>query len=66
VLAPPTADVDIKLLGTDGPLDAGIESIALLGSQEQIRWQRSPNGLTIRLLEKLPDLPVVGFRISCK
>ncbi|HUT11408.1 MAG TPA: alpha-L-fucosidase, partial [Thermoguttaceae bacterium] len=65
VLAPPTADVGIKSLGTDGPLDARIESIALLGSQEQIRWQRSPNGLTIRLPEKLPDLPVVGFRISC-
>ena len=66
VLAPPTADVVIKSLGTGGLLDAEIESITLLGSQAEIAWKRSAEGLTIQTPETLPDLPVIGFRISCK
>ena len=66
VLATPTADVVIKSLGTGGLLDVEIERITLLGSQADIAWKRSPEGLTIQTPEVLPDLPVIGFRISCK
>ena len=40
---------------------AGIE---LLGSSEEVRWERSADALTIQLPQKLPGKIVNGFRIT--
>ena len=64
VMARPTEDIVIKTLRTDGLYDNKIGKITMLGSSETLQWERSPNGLTIRLPETLPDQPVIGFRIS--
>jgi alpha-L-fucosidase len=67
VLAPPTEDIVIKTLAEGGGFDPEIKSIALLGSDELIKWRRSADALTIRLPKKLPrGLPVIGFQITAK
>ena len=66
VLAPPTRDIVIKTLRTGGPLDSEISSVDLLGSQEQIHWNRSSEALTIKLPRTRLDRPVIGFRISAE
>jgi len=47
-------------------LDREIVSIELMGSHAEIAWKRLANGLTIQAPTTLPELPVVGFRITCK
>ena len=64
VLAPPTKDVLIKSLKTGGVLNKEIQSIELLGSDEKIIWTRSKNGISIKCPKKLPNQPVIGFKIS--
>jgi alpha-L-fucosidase len=66
VLAPPTEDIQIKALKTDGLLTEIIGSISMLGSSEKLTWQRNKDGLTIVLPEKLPAQPVIGFDLSVK
>ncbi len=63
VLAPPSEDIVIKTLAEGGLLDAEITRIELMGSQEQIKWERSENALMITLPERLPGRIVNGFRI---
>jgi hypothetical protein len=41
-----------------------IKGIPMMGRNEKIKWNRSAEGLTIYLPKILPDLPVIGFRIS--
>ncbi|TWT71388.1 alpha-L-fucosidase [Crateriforma conspicua] len=64
VLARPTEDILIKTLSSNGLLDQSITGIRMLGSDEVIRWERSINGLTIRLPDEMPDSMVVGFALS--
>ncbi|VGO12228.1 hypothetical protein PDESU_00779 [Pontiella desulfatans] len=64
VLAVPTEDIVIKTLRKDGIYEGSIEKIKMLGSKEPIQWKRSADGLIIKLPTKLPDSPVIGFRIS--
>ena len=64
VLAPPTEDILIKSLKTGGLLNKKIMSVKLLGSEEEIKWERNENGLKIKLPGSLPDIPVIGFRID--
>jgi len=66
VLAPPTEDIVIESLATGGLLDREIVGIEVMGSHAEIAWKRSANGLTIQAPTALPELPVIGFRISCK
>lgn len=63
VLNKPNTDIVIKTLATGGLLPQGIESVAMMGSNEQLNWQRSAKGLVIKLPQKLPGEHVVGFEI---
>jgi len=64
VLAPPTKDILIKTLASGGLLTEEIKNISQLGSEEEIRWARSPEGVTIELPKTSAKLPVIGFRIT--
>ena len=66
VLATPKNDIRIKTLATGGLDDKEIESIQLLGSQESIEWDQTPEALTIKLPTTTPDQPIVGFKIQIK
>jgi len=63
VLAPPTKDIAIKTLAAGGLLDHEIAGIELMGSSEEIKWNRSADALTIQLPKTLPGQIVNGFRI---
>ncbi|MFG0254952.1 MAG: alpha-L-fucosidase [Rhodopirellula sp. JB053] len=63
VLAPATEDIVIKTLATGGLLEREILDISLMGSNEQIQWERTSDALTIELPENLPGKIVNGFRI---
>lgn len=66
VLAPPTEDVVIKSLATGGLLETEVDNIKLMGSDEEISWNRSEKGLTISLPQSLPETLVIGFSIHGK
>jgi alpha-L-fucosidase len=63
VLASPARDILITTLGTSGPLSGQIQSLALLGSSETLKWSRSAEGLAIKRPESLPCQYLAGFRI---
>jgi len=64
VLAPPTEDIVIKALASGALLDRKIANIELMGSNEEIKWSRSADALTIQLPRKLPGKIVNGFRVT--
>lgn len=66
VLAPPKEDIVINTLETGGLLGQEIASIELLGSDEPIKWNRSSDGLKIKLPKTLQGEIVNGFQITCK
>lgn len=66
VLAPPTDDIVIRTLAKNGLLDQKITHMALMGSDEKIKWKRNKNNLTIQLPEHLPGKIVNGFKITVK
>jgi len=66
VLARPRGDILIKALAAGGLLDGEIKDIALLGSNEVLRWKRSGTKLTIESPGELPKQPVIGFRITLR
>ncbi len=66
VLATPAKDILITTLGTGGPLSGQIQSIALLGSSETVKWSCSTEGLAIKRPESLPCKYLAGFRIILK
>ena len=66
VLAPPTKDILIKALAKGGLLEEKIKSITLLGTNEDIDWDRSDEALKIKLPKKMPNQPVTGFKITCQ
>ena len=66
MLARPTEDVVIKTLASGGVLEKEIDKIELLGSAQEIKWNRSEQGLTITLPPSLPETLVIGFAIHSK
>jgi len=64
VLAKPKKEIVIKTLAEGGILEAEIKSLSMMGSDDEINWDRSSDGLTIQLPKTLPDLPVIGFKIT--
>ncbi|NRD20710.1 alpha-L-fucosidase [Winogradskyella eckloniae] len=48
VLAPPTKDIQIKVLKSEGLLQKNIKDIQLLGSVDKINWKQNSDGLTIK------------------
>jgi alpha-L-fucosidase len=63
VLSKPSEDILIKTLKADGLLEQEIHKVELLGSNERIYWQRSSDGMTIKLPKHLPDSIVTGFKL---
>lgn len=63
VLAAPTEGVLIEALKSKGILDKAIKGISLLGSNEQISWKQTNEGLTINQPKQLPSQPAVCFKI---
>jgi len=61
-----TEQAVIKTLATGGLLDREIANIELMGSSEEIKWNRSADGLTIQLPKTIPGKIVNGFRILSK
>lgn len=66
VLAPPTKDIVIKTLASEGVFEEEIGTVTMLGSSENITWRRTSGGLIIDLPKQLPNQPVIGFRITKK
>ncbi|WP_404305303.1 alpha-L-fucosidase [Neorhodopirellula lusitana] len=66
ILAPPTANIVIETLATGGLLKEEIATIELMGSREEIKWDRDDSRLTIQRPQTLPKQPIIGFRISMK
>ena len=66
VLAPPTGDIFIRKLCQKGLYTGTVAEITMLGSDEKLVWEHSRQGLLIKIPEKLPDQPVIGFKISSK
>jgi len=64
VLARPTKDIVIETMAKGGAYEDTIASISLLGSDETIKWSRDEEALTIELPKKMPESPVVGFKIT--
>ncbi|WP_231602577.1 hypothetical protein [Neorhodopirellula pilleata] len=61
----PTKDIIIKTLATGGLLDQEIANVSLMGSDEEIKWNRNASGLTIQLPNTPQETLVSGFRIIC-
>ncbi|MCH6255600.1 alpha-L-fucosidase [Puniceicoccaceae bacterium K14] len=63
VLATPTSDILVKTLAEGGLLDKEISGVQMLGSEEEIQWSRSSEGLRIELPDSLPEQLVAGFKL---
>jgi len=66
VLALPTEDISIKTLASGGLYQDEISNVSMLGSSEKVKWTRTPDALTMELRQRLPNLPVIGFKIEKK
>jgi len=66
VLARPTGDIFIRKLCQKGLYTGTVAAITMLGSDEKLVWEHSRRGLLIKMPEKLPDQPVIGFKISSR
>ena len=64
VLAPPTKDIQIKSFADGGLLEERINNVTLLGSEQEITWNRSKNGLLIKRPLIGQDTLILGFRIE--
>jgi alpha-L-fucosidase len=63
----PETDVKIISLGKNSKLSTKkIASVRLLGSSDKLSWKQEDDALVISKPSKLPDLPVVTFRIEFK
>ena len=66
VLVPPTQEVTIKTLASGGILEQEIEKVTLLGSEEEVQWERSAEGMKIALPSVLPDTLAIAFKLELK
>ena len=66
VLAPPIKHVQVKTLAAGGLYEGRIGKVTMLGSREEIRWERSAEGLRLHVPETLPNQPVVCFKLAAQ
>lgn len=66
ILNQPKKDILIKTLATEGILDKEIAKIELMGSEEEIQWNRSADGLVITQPKSLSEALLMGFKITMK
>ncbi len=65
VLGVPKKDLQVKSLGTAAKLlDKPIGNIALLGSDEKIKWSQAADVLTVKVPKKMPNDIAIVFKIS--
>ncbi|WP_066631497.1 alpha-L-fucosidase [Labilibacter marinus] len=63
----PKKDIVIKSLSTDmAVLPVAIEKVELLGSDEEIKWERTSKGLEIKAPSSFPSEHSHAFRIICE
>lgn len=65
VMDKPDANIVVKSLGRNmAILNKEISSITMLGSDEEIKWTRTADSLTIDLPEEFPSELAIGFKIE--
>lgn len=65
VMDTPTQDIHVKTLGSDLTLlDGKIANIELLGSNETVQWEITPQALIIKLPNTIPTDFATGFKID--
>jgi alpha-L-fucosidase len=64
-LGTPTGDIKIMSLGKNSryKFDA-IKSIKMVGSNIKVKWSQEADAMVIKKPSKLPEWPVIGFRIE--
>jgi alpha-L-fucosidase len=63
----PAADVSIVSLGKNSKISAKkVSSVKMLGSKVKLKWKQEAGALVIKKPSKLPDWPVVTFKIEFK
>ncbi len=65
-MVPPAAALIVKSLGLAGENARPIASVALVGSDETLRWRQDNEALVIEKPERQPSADVVSFRVSFK
>jgi len=65
-LVKPTKDLLIKTFATGGILEKEIATVAMLGSEEEIQWERNAEGLKVTLPKAISGEYCVGFKLSLK
>ncbi len=63
-LAIPTDVLVVKTLGTGAEFAAPVKSIALVGSDEPVRWQQANDGLHIEKPAHLPSDNVISYTVT--
>jgi len=67
IMDTPKGDITIKTLSSAlGVLPVGIEKVQLLGSDEELKWERTADGLVIKAPSKFPTQHAHAFRIICE
>ena len=63
----PSGDVKIVSLGTNSKISGQkVKSVQLLGSNDKLTWKQEAGALVISKPIKLPDWPVVTFKVEFK
>lgn len=66
VMAPPTQTLSVKALGRTARTFQAIGEIALVGSDEPVRWQQDDDALRIECPRQLPCEEVISFRLTLR
>ncbi len=63
----PTSDINILSLGKNSKVSAQeIRSVKMLGSNDKLKWKQESGALVITKPSKIPEWPVVTFKIEFK
>ena len=67
VLDQPTKDINIKSFGTEMTmLDGPITSVKILGSDEEVIWKQTSEGLKIKKPSSLPSKIAITYKVEIK
>jgi len=64
LLAEPAGPVVVKSLGLDAATGKRVQGIALVGSDEAVRWQQDAAALHIEQPAHLPSTDVISYRVT--
>jgi alpha-L-fucosidase len=66
VMALPTEAIAVKSLGLAAGLAPPIAAVALVGSDEPVRWRQDEDALKIEKPARLPSADVISFKVTFK